>query len=94
MKKNKPFTPADLAIEIESLIADKHKPQSKSEITAWLVRLYPIAAKLTLIQEACQTTQLTDEEDEIAREIVSEFVPNMLLLHKMAEDALANLKGV
>lgn len=94
MKKNKPFTPAGLAIEIESLIADKDKPQSKSEITAWLVRLYTIAAKLTLIQEACQTTQLTDEEDEIAREIVSEFVPNMLLLHKMAEDALANLKGV
>ena len=49
MKKNKPFTPAGLAIEIESLIADKDKPQSKSEITAWLVRLYTIAAKLTLI---------------------------------------------
>ncbi len=90
MKKKK-FTPFDLAEELESLIADKDKVQTHSEISEWLVRLYTVAGKLTIAQETLRGKVFTGESAETVRQIVNEFVPNMLLLHNMAEDALAKI---
>lgn len=90
MKKKK-FTPFDLAEELERLVADKDKVQTHSEISEWLVRLYTVAGKLTIAQETLRGKVFTGESAETVRQIVNEFVPNMLLLHNMAEDALAKI---
>lgn len=91
MKKR--FNAVDLAGELEALVADKDKVQTHSEISEWLVRLYTVAGKLTIAQEALRGKVFTGESAETVRQIVNEFVPNMLLLHNMAEDALAKLGG-
>lgn len=90
MKKKK-FTPFGLAEELERLVADKDKVQTHSEISEWLVRLYTVAGKLTIAQETLRGKVFTGESAETVRQIVNEFVPNMLLLHNMAEDALAKI---
>ena len=90
MEKKK-FTPFDLAEELESLVADKDKAQTHSEISEWLVRLYTVAGKLTIAQETLRGKVFTGESAETVRQIVNEFGPNMLLLHNMAEDALAKI---
>lgn len=90
MKKKK-FTPFDLAEELERLVADKDKVQTHSEISEWMVRLYTVAGKLTIAQETLRGKVFTGESAETVRQIVNEFVPNMLLLHNMAEDALAKI---
>ena len=90
MKKKK-FTPFDLAEELERLVADKDKVQTHSEISELLVRLYTVAGKLTIAQETLRGKVFTGESAETVRQIVNEFVPNMLLLHNMAEDALAKI---
>lgn len=87
----KSFNAVDLAGELESLVADKDKAKTHSEISEWLVRLYTVAGKLTIAQETLRGKVFTGESAETVRQIVNEFVPNMLLLHNMAEDALAKI---
>ena len=89
MKKR--FNAVDLAGELERLVADKDKVKTHSEISEWLVRLYTVAGKLTIAQEPLRGKVFTGESAETVRQIVNEFVPNMLLLHNMAEDALAKI---
>ena len=87
----KSFNATDLAGELEALVVDKDKVQTHSEISEWLVRLYTVAGKLTIAQETLRGKVFTGESAETVRQIVNEFVPNMLLLHNMAEDALAKI---
>lgn len=90
MKKR--FNAVDLAGELERLVADKDKVKTHSEISEWLVRLYTVAGKLTIAQETLRGKVFTGESAETVRQIVNEFVLNMLLLHNMAEDALAKME--
>lgn len=80
-----------LGDELKRLIGDSENIKTNSEISDWLVRLYTAAGKLVVAQEICRSPQLKPETAAVAKQIVDEFVPNMLLLHKMAEDALAKI---
>lgn len=80
-----------LGDELKRLIGDSENIKTYTEISDWLVRLYTAAGKLVVAQEICRSPQLKPETAAVAKQIVDEFVPNMLSLHKMAEDALAKM---
>ena len=80
-----------LGSELQCLIGDCENIKTPLEISDWLVRLYAAAGKLVVAQEICRSSQLKPETAAVAKQIVDEFVPNMLSLHKMAEDALAKM---
>lgn len=82
---------AALGDELKRLIGDSENIKTYTEISDWLVRLYTAAGKLVVAQEICRSPQLKPETAAVAKQIVDEFVPNMLSLHKMAEDALAKM---
>lgn len=82
---------ATLGDELKRLIGDSENIKTYTEISDWLVRLYTAAGKLVVAQEICRSPQLKPETAAVAKQIVDEFVPNMLSLHKMAEDALAKM---
>lgn len=92
--KKKQFTPVDLAKEVDDLITDSDRIKTESEISDWLVRLYTVAGKLTITQKACRNQSFTGEIAVAAKYLVDEYVPNMLLLHKLAENALAKMAEV
>lgn len=80
-----------LGSELKSLMNDSENIKTNSEISDWLIRLYTAAAKLTIARKVCQSPHLKGETAAVAKQIVDEFVPNILSLHKMAEDALAKM---
>lgn len=80
-----------LGNELKSLMNDSENIKTNSEISDWLIRLYTAAGKLVVAQEICRSPQLKPETAAVAKQIVDEFVPNILSLHKMAEDALAKM---
>ena len=82
---------AALGDELKRLIGDSENIKTHTEISDWLIRLYTAAGKLVVAQEICRSPQLKPETAAVAKQIVDEFVPNMLSLHKMAEDALAKM---
>lgn len=82
---------AALGNELKSLMNDSENIKTNSEISDWLIRLYTTAGKLVVAQEICRSPQLKPETAAVAKQIVDEFVPNILWLHKMAEDALAKM---
>lgn len=84
---------AALGNELKSLMNDSENIKTNSEISDWLIRLYTAAAKLTIAQKVCQSPHLKGETAVTAKLIVNEFVPNMLLIHKMAENALAKMSS-
>lgn len=84
---------AALSNELKSLMNASENIKTNSEISDWLIRLYTAAAKLTIAQKVCQNPHLKGETAVTAKLIVNEFVPNMLLIHKMAEDALAKMSS-
>ena len=81
---------AALGNELKSLMNDSENIKTNSEISDWL---YTAAAKLTIARKVCQSPHLKGETAVTAKLIVNEFVPNMLLIHKMAEDALAKMSS-
>ena len=85
---------ATLGDDLKRLIEDSENIKTHSEISDWLVRLYTAAGKLVVAQEICRSPQLEPETTTVAKQIVDEFVPNMLSLHKMAEDALSKMLEV
>lgn len=82
---------ATLGDDLKHLVEDSENIKTYSEISDWLVRLYTAAGKLVVAQEICRNPKLKPETAVAAKQLVDEFVPNMLLLHKMAEDALAKM---
>lgn len=92
--KKKQLTAVDLAKELDNLITDSDKVETVSDISDWLVRLYTTAGNLTIVQKRCRNRQFTGEAMVAAKQIVDEYVPNMLLLHKLAENALAKMAEV
>lgn len=92
--KKKQLTAVNLAKELDNLIADSDKVETVSDISDWLVRLYTAAGNLTIVQKRCRNQQFTGEAMVAAKQIVDEYVPNMFLLHQLAEKVLIKMSEV